>query len=145
MACVPEIVAGLAGGKASSERADPAVETGTVRSATLRRQALSLLNGISIGFRSGEYGAEDMLLLLPELRATPDATNCPARLPGPIKSSTIINVFQAGHRNTSHETLCSELHRLAKGATDRWSGREEYDALRACPPQVWKQPTTRHI
>jgi hypothetical protein len=47
---VPEIVAGLAGGKASSERADPAVETGTVRSATLRRQALSLLNGISIGF-----------------------------------------------------------------------------------------------
>ena len=54
-------------------------------------------------------------------------------------------VFQAGHRNTSHETLCSELHRLAKGATDRWSGREEYDALRACLPQVWKQPTTRHI
>jgi|SRR5215472_2128774 len=28
IACVPEIVAGLAGGKASSERADPAVETG---------------------------------------------------------------------------------------------------------------------
>ena len=28
----------------------------TVRSATLRRQALSLLNGISMGFRSGEYG-----------------------------------------------------------------------------------------
>jgi hypothetical protein len=28
IACVPEIVAGLGGGKASSERADPAVETG---------------------------------------------------------------------------------------------------------------------
>src|SRR6516162_11814199 len=37
------------------------------------------------------------------------------------------------------------MHRLAKGTTDRWSGREEDDALRVCPPQVWKQPNTRHI
>jgi hypothetical protein len=29
------------------------LETGTVRSASLRRQALSLLNGISMGFRRG--------------------------------------------------------------------------------------------
>jgi hypothetical protein len=55
---VPEIVAGLAGGKASSERADPAVERGTVRSATLRRQALSLLNGISWGSDPVSIGAD---------------------------------------------------------------------------------------
>ena len=34
---------------------------------------------------------------------------------------------------------------LGKGATDRWSGREEDDALRACPPQVWKQPNTPYL
>ena len=70
------------------------------------------------------------------------ATNTAA---GPDQVFDDIDVFQAEHRNTSHETLCSELHRLAKGATDRWSGREEDDAFRGCPPQVWKQPNTRHI
>ena len=103
---MPEIVAGLAGGKASSERADPAVETGD---GALSDPTQTGLEFAEWHFRWGSdpvsIGAEDMLLLLPELRSTPDATNGPARLPGPIKPSTIINVFQAGHRNTSHETF----------------------------------------
>ena len=56
---MPEILAGLAGGKASSERADPAIERGgTVGSATLRRQAMTLLNGISMGFGPVSMGAD---------------------------------------------------------------------------------------
>jgi len=69
------------------------------------------------------------------------ATNTAA---GPDQAFDDINVFHAEHRNTSHETMF-RMHRLAKGTTDRWSGREEDDALRVCPPQVWKQPNTRHI
>ena len=82
---MPEIVAGLAGGKASSERADPAVETGDGALSDTTQTGLEFAEW---HFRWGSdpvsIGAEDMLLLLPELRSTPDATNCPARLPGPI-------------------------------------------------------------
>ena len=48
------MVAGLLGGKASSERA---VQTETVRSATLGRHALGLLNGIAMGIRCVSIGA----------------------------------------------------------------------------------------
>ena len=55
---MPKVVAGFAGGEITREASDSAAQAWIVRSAALRRYALSLLNGISIGFRSGEYGWE---------------------------------------------------------------------------------------
>ena len=49
IACVPEIFAGLVGGKASSERADPAIERGDGALSDPTQTAFSLLNGISMG------------------------------------------------------------------------------------------------
>ncbi len=56
IARMPKVVAGFAGGEITREGSDLRRRRGIVRSAALRRYALSLLNGISIGFRSGEYG-----------------------------------------------------------------------------------------
>ena len=52
---MPEIVAGLAGGKASSERADPAVETGDGALSDPPQTGLEFAEWHLVGFRSGEY------------------------------------------------------------------------------------------
>jgi hypothetical protein len=53
---VPEIVAGLAVGKAASERADPAVETGTVALSDPTQTGREFAEWHLDGVWTGEYG-----------------------------------------------------------------------------------------
>jgi len=70
------------------------------------------------------------------------ATNTAA---GPDQVFDDIDVFSSGTPEYISRDVIFRMHRLAKGTKDRWSGREEDDAFRVCPPRVWKQPNTRHI
>src|SRR6266704_268294 len=55
VAGMPEIIATLAWLSVGTNEPIRRHKAGTVRAETLRRKALNLLNGISIGLRSGEY------------------------------------------------------------------------------------------